>query len=413
VGVALSLVPLTLVLFVADGMIEGITARYLETSTYHLQAVPAWSLSPGELAKAAAKVARIPGVKAVWPELQGPGIVVAASTEGERQPQPSGALIRAVDPAFLADPGLRRYLTPKEGTLAFARANDVLLGEAMASKLGVRSGDYISVMTARENDKAFSPRLTTLRVRAVVSTGYEELDSLWALVPLETGSRMLAPGTRRIFLGIKTDRPFGDLEGVRASVAAVLGSGSDGGPPWACSPWQEIERNLWKSFATTRALLVLVMALAVAVAAVNVGASLAMMALERKKDIAILKSTGVSSRQISAIFIKAGAITGALGTSLGLLVGSLLSCFVNQAIAGIEYIATAATRLWSLLIGAPLPPPVRLLNPSYYLERIPISFSPLELVLIAAGSMLLCVLSSLYPARRAARLPPMEIFRKT
>jgi lipoprotein-releasing system permease protein len=412
IGVALSIIPLTVVLLVADGMIQGITARYIETSTYHLQASPYYSGSAQSLEEAAARIASIPAVALASPEMQGPAVVLAPATdEAGPQPQPAGAVVRAIMPELLADTGFASYLELKSGELAFKRDNDVLLGEALARKLHVGVGQVLSLVTNREGP-GVNPKLTTLRVRGIVSTGYEELDSLWALVHFSAGERILAPGSRRVFVGIKTKDAFGDLAGLRRELAGVLSSPGNQAPDWSIQDWKELESNLWRSFSTTRALLVLIMALAVAVAAINVGSSLIMLALERKKDIAILKSCGCGRGQVSAIFVASGAIAGSLGTILGLAAGTAIAVFINQAIAGIEALANLLARFASWLSGSPPAAPLRLLDPSYYLQSIPVRIHPLELVLIAGGSILLCVLASLYPASRASRLPPMEIFRK-
>lgn len=415
IGVALSIVPLTVVLFVADGMIEGITSRYLETSTYHLQASPFYSVSGEELRETGARLASLPGVTGVFPEMQGPGVMLAAAAqEGGAQPQPTGATLRAIDPALLEDPGFRRFIELKEGELAFKRGNDVLLGSALAARLHAGPGDLVSMITVREGDGAsFAPRLSTLRVRGIVSTGYQELDALWALVPLSAGEKMLEPGTRRVFIGIKTDDAFKDLPARSEGLSGLLAGDDPPGLSWTVRDWREIEGNLWRSFSTTKALLVLIMALAVAVAAVNVGASLIMLALERKKDIAILKSTGTKDEQVSAIFVASGAFVGVTGSLLGLAIGSLISVFINQLIAGFEWVLNLLAGLAAWIKGSAVAGHVRLLDPSFYLERIPVRISLPELSLIALGSILLCVLASLYPARRASRLPPMEIFRKS
>ena len=414
-GVALSIVPLTVVLFVADGMIEGITSRYLETSTYHLQASPFYSLSGGELEAAGAKLAALPGVTGVFPELQGPGVMLAAAAqEGEVQPQPTAATLRAIEPALLEDPGFRSYIELKDGELAFKKGNDVLLGSALAARLHAGVGDLVSVITVREGDGAsFTPRLSTLRIRGILSTGYQELDALWAMVPLSAGEKMLEPGTRRVFIGIKTGDAFKDLTARKEGISSLLGGDGTADLPWTVRDWREIEGNLWRSFSTTKALLVLIMALAVAVAAVNVGASLIMLALERKKDIAILKSTGTKDEQVSAIFVASGAFVGVTGSLLGLAIGSLISVFINQLIAALEWILNLFADLSAWIRGSPVAGPVRVLDPSFYLESIPVRISLPELALIALGGILLCILASLYPARRASRLPPMEIFRKS
>jgi lipoprotein-releasing system permease protein len=245
-------------------------------------------------------------------------------------------------------------------------------------------------------------------VRGIVSAGYRELDALWAFISLPAGSKAFWGGSTRAIVGIKVDRPFGDLEGPRAVARATLPE------DWSVVTWPEAERNVFKSFSTTRALLLLVMALAVAVAAINVGSALVMLVLERRRDIAILKSAGASPGMIGRIFVLAGLGIGGAGTVLGIGIGSLLAWRINDLIAAIERIANGASRLWAALSGsAPPRAAIRLLDPAYYLERIPVDLKPAELLAVLGASLALCLLASLIPASRASRLPPLEIFRKT
>lgn len=403
-GVALSLVPLVVVLVVSDGMIQGITARYIETGTYHLQATPFFAGSATALERSAASLRSSMDIRAAFPEMEGPAVVL----EGGKT---AGALLRAVDPGFLTDPGTAAYLRLVDGVLQLRGANDILLGESLAKTLHARVGDLVTLVTAREMPEGeaqrFSPKVAPFRVRGIVSAGYRELDALWAFVGLGAGERMLSPGSSRIFIGIKVARPFKDLAAPIASVETLLG------PEWSVSGWPQIEVNLFKSFQTTRALLLLVMAVAVAVAAINVGSALIMLVLERRRDIAILKSAGASSPSIGMVFLLAGLATGAAGTVIGLGIGMALSWRVNDLIAGIEALVNGLDRLGAWLAGEPMPPHLRLLDPAYYLERIPVHFHVPELLAVALVSLFVCALASLLPARRAARLPPLEIFRKT
>lgn len=410
-GMALSVIPLTLVLFVTNGMIQGITSRYLETSTYHLQASPAYSLDAPDLLEASGKLSRVEGVKGAWAEIQGPGVILASPKEGH-QAAPRGALVRALDPGLLEDAGFLTYLQAKDGTIAFRKDNDVLLGAALARSLGAGVGELVSLVTSREGSPGLSPRLSTFRVRGIVSTGYQELDSLWALIPLKAGSRILAPGSRRVFVGIKAASPYADLVGLQERLRSALAPGDGGFGGWGVSTWEESESNLWRSFSTTKALLLLIMALAVAVAAVNVGGSLVTLVLERRKDIAILRSSGARARQVGLVFVSAGLITGGLGTVIGLALGTGLSLLINPLLSALEYLLGLILRLGAFLAGRPDPSPLRLLNPAYYLEKIPVDISLGGILAIGAASLVLCGLASLIPARRASRLPPMEIFRK-
>jgi lipoprotein-releasing system permease protein len=401
-GVALSLVPLVVVLVVADGMIEGITARYIETSTYHLQAHPLVRMDLASLVAAAGDLRSVSGVLAAYPETQGPAVAISGSRS-------SGAAIRAIDPAFLADPGTRRYLRAVEGELSLTSTGEILLGEALARSLGAHPGDSVSVVTARPGragEGGFAPKISIFRVVGVVSAGYRELDALWAFVTLKAGGRVLSPESSRSLIGIKTTDPFDDLSRIRMSIASALS------PEWTVVAWPEAERNVWKSFATTRALLLVIMALVVAVAAINVSSALVMLVLERRRDIAVLKSEGASSSFVGLVFLLAGLVTGGAGTFIGIGIGALVAWRVNELIAAIEYLVNLVARVGARLSGSQPSAAIRFLNPAYYLERIPVRVDPAELAFVAAASLALCLLAAFLAARQAARLPPLEILRK-
>jgi lipoprotein-releasing system permease protein len=404
-GVALSLVPLVVVLVVADGMIEGITARYIEVGTYHLQAQSFGAPSADELSAAAASALAVPGAKAAFRETQGYGVALLGS-------RTAGAAIRAVDQSFLDDPGVRRYLVAKDGEARLDSSNEILLGYYLARSLGAKVGDAVSLVTERRSrfgtGSALAPKVSVFRVRGIVSAGYRELDALWAFVSQKAGTRILDPDASRSIVGVKVEDPYGDLEGARRALAASLPQ------EWTVATWPDVERNVFKSFSTTRALLLLVMALAVAVAAVNVASAVVMLALERRRDIAILKSAGASPRFIAAVLSLAGLGTGGLGTIIGLALGTLAAWRVNDLVAGAEFAVNLASRLGAALAASPsAPAAIRLLDPAYYLERIPVHFRPLEIAMVGALSIGLCLLAALIPALRASRQPPLEIFRKT
>ena len=403
-GVALSMVPLVVVLIVSDGMIQGITSRYIEVGTYHLQAEPQVFVDQRGLESAALSLRLKAGVRA-FPEFEGYGLAIFGSSS-------AGVMVRAVDPAFLTDPGTRAYLAVAFGKGELDSGNQILLGDHLASQLGAKVGDAVSIVTTYPKYGArtggFEPKVSIFKVRGIVSAGYRELDSLWAFVSLNAASRVFAPGSSRPLVGVKVANPYGDLELAREAVSQALSE------DWLVATWPEVERNIYKSFSTTRALLLLVMALAVAVAAINVGSALVMLVLERRRDIAVLKSSGAAPRQIGMVFLVAGLAIGGAGTLIGIALGSLIAWRINDLVSLAESLVNACTRLWALVTGGALPrETLRLLDPAYYLQVIPVRIGLAELAAIAAGSLTLCLLASLLPAKRAARLPPLEIFRKT
>jgi lipoprotein-releasing system permease protein len=180
--------------------------------------------------------------------------------------------------------------------------------------------------------------------------------------------------------------------------------------------WYQLEKASYKSFQTTRALLLFIMALIVAVAAVNVSSSLVMVVLEKTQEIAMLKALGAGPWEIGLAFTVTAAATGLAGTVLGLALGAMVAVNINALLAGLEWILNlggrAAFFLLSALLPLPQPPPLRLFNPEFYLERIPITLSFRELAAVAAATMLLAVLAAWLPARRAGAIRPLEILRR-
>ncbi len=398
-GIALSLVPLLVVMEVADGMIEGITRRFLEVGTYHAQVL--LPMAGAETLQALAAALRSqPGVRYALVEQQGLGL--AAGPKGR-----SAVTIRAVPAELYAqDEGFRRYFRLEAGGFELASAGSLLLGRELAGRLGVGVGDRLRLLTLRGGRGL--PLVSSFTVRGIFSTGYQELDKLWVYVPLASAGRLLGENGGERFIGLKLDDPFRGLERQLARLrlpeeAQVYG-------------WYQLEKASYKSFQTTRALLLFIMALIVAVAAVNVSSSLVMVVLEKTPEIAMLKAMGAGPWEIGLGFTVTAAATGLAGTALGLALGALVAVNINGLLAGLERVLNlggrAAFALLSPLLPLLPPPAVRLFNTEFYLEQIPVNLSFRELAAVAAATMLLSVLAAWLPARRAGAIRPLEVLRR-
>lgn len=387
-GIALSLVPIVVTLVVADGMIRGITERYLELGSYHLQAAD--RRTGGEPATELSSVAAIPGVRGAWPERQGLGIAVG--TKGK-----SGATVRAVSDAFLRDGGTARYLRSVEGEAVFSGDNDVVLGEELARKIGARTGDTVRLMTARTTAEGRTiPRVTAFVVRGVVSSGYRELDALWFFVPYEAGKRALSPEASRSFIGVKLDDPHKNVDAAAMALGEALPRG------FSTYTWYELQRSQYESYESTRQLLLFIMGLVVLVAAVNVASATSMLAVERRRDVAILKGFGAAPGDTTRVFLFGALLTGVAGAVLGISAGLILSLNVNALIGAAEIVLGFFSRGDA----------VRLLDPEYYLETIPVAVDWTAIFVIGAGTTACSVLAAWAPARRAGGTRPLEILRK-
>jgi lipoprotein-releasing system permease protein len=404
-GIALSLVPLIVVMEVSTGMIDGITARLLEVGTYHVQAAQPADTPIAALESIAREVSGVPGVVAAVPERQGTGLLVSARGA-------AGVSIRCV-PAdvFARDPGFRSYIAIKAGSSDISGADSLLVSAALASSLGVTAGERVSLLTTYDENMSGLPRLTPARVAGIYETGYQELDKTLVYAPLALSARLLSPQSSRALIGIKVEKPFANLDGIVADVSRVIG------PNARVATWSEIEYARLSSFRTTKALLLFIMALVVVVASVNVSSSVLMILFERRHEVGILKSVGAGPRSLALSFLLAGFSTGVLGTAAGIASGLLVAVNINQVIAGLEWVINAAIGVASLLRSGflPLAPALggfTLFNSAYYLKSIPIDIDASEVAIAAVATLLLTALASYVPAARAARTRPLEILRK-
>ncbi|MDR0599083.1 MAG: FtsX-like permease family protein [Treponema sp.] len=390
-GIALSLVPIIVTLIVADGMIRGITGRYLELGTGHLQVYD--FIENGEFSGGEEEELRsTTGVRGIWRERQGLGIIL----NGEGR---VGATVRAVESGFWEDPGSAAFLELVSGGLKLESDRELLLGRGLAETLGASPGSKVRLMTVRVNEEGNQlPRVTVFTVKGIISSGYRELDALWCVVTYQAGLELLSPELYRSFLVVKVDDPYGQVD------KAALEANIRLGPAYGVFTWKELQRPLYRSFASTRQMLLFIMALLVLVAAVNVSSATSMLVIERRRDIAVLKTSGTGPPLIQGIFLWGSFLTGLAGTLGGLVLGLVIGCQINPLIRGLEKILSFFSSPWGK--------DVRILDPDYYLQEIPVIINWKMVFLIGLFTLICSCLASWLPARRAGRLKPLDILRR-
>jgi lipoprotein-releasing system permease protein len=390
-GIALSLIPIVVTLIVADGMIRGITDRYLELGTGHLQVYN--HFYPGEIEDAAAVLRKLPGVRGVWAEQQGVGVLIGPQGK-------TGATIRAVDPSFWKQGAGKGYLETLSGTSRLESPREVLLGEELARIAGVEQGDTVRIMTIRLNEEGRNiPRLMPFTVKGIVSSGYRELDSLWCIMSYEAGRQFLSSRLTVPYLIVKITDPY------RKANEAVMSFYQELGLGFGIYTWKELQRSQYSSYESTKQLLLFIMAIIVVVAAVNVSSATSMLTIERSRDIAIFKTFGAGPGETGRIFICASLLTGLLGAVLGITLGLLIGIHINPLIRGLEGIMGFFLSLFHR-------DQVRILDPGYYLQDIPIIIDWAAVFLIGLFTVLCSILASWLPAHRAGKISPMALIRR-
>jgi lipoprotein-releasing system permease protein len=390
-GIALSLIPIIVTLMVADGMIRGITDRYIELGTGHLRIYD--YRNTRNIEELPEDLAGMPGLRGAWLERQGMGVPVGSKGR-------IGATIRATESGFWEEEESRRFLNVLSGTAGLETTRDLLLGEGLAQSLGAVVGDTLRLMTLRIMENGDSvPRLSPFTVRGIVSSGYRELDSLWCIMNYEAGKTVLAPELSSSYCIVKINNPYTGADRIAGLLYHFLGSG------YNIYTWKDLQRSQYRSYESTRQMLLFIMALIVLVAAVNVSSATGMLVIERQRDIAVLKAFGTSPARIRRIFLWSSFLTGLIGAILGIALGLGIGIFINPLIHGLEQVLGFFS---SLFRGGE----VKILDPGYYLENIPLVIDWKSVLVIGTGTVLSSMLASYVPARRAGSIPPMEILRK-
>jgi len=390
-GIAVSLVPIIVTLIVADGMIRGITDRYLELGTGHLQVLDYENFEGYEKTKKA--IGEVSGIRGVWAEQRGMGVL--AGKKGK-----TGVSVRAIETSFWDDLSTIALLKIIDGESKPQTDRDIVLGETLANNINVKRGDTVRLMTitSAENGRV-SPKTASFTVSGVISCGYNELDAIWCIISFEGAKRVFAqePSTNYI---IKIDDPYKKADIIEWEMNSKLTK------HYSIYTWQELLRSQYSSYQTTRQLLLFIMTLIVIVAAVNVSSATSMLVIERQKDIAILKISGSSIKGITDIFLWGSFLTGFIGGVIGITFGLLIGSNINILIRSLEKFLTFISGIFH---GGE----VKILDPGFYLETIPIIIDWNTVFVIWFFAVFCSVLASWIPARRAGKLKPMELLRKT
>ena len=402
--IGLSIVPLIVVVSVTNGMIEGMTERIIGLSSSHMQAYVADSIeevSSAENLRAYAQGVLGDGVRQVYPQVELSALAVGKKNR-------SGIEIRAMQrDIFSVNDSFKAFFEVKEGSLAEYEGSGsstdpaklAVIGQKLASDLDLHAGDSFRIITTRRVNGKISPRLTSFTVAAIVSSGYQELDQFWVFIPIETAYASLSLESAAYGILMETEDAFSsNLPRIQHNVRNYFGRYAN------VYRWDEIHTAEFENFSSTKVMLIFVMLLIVLVASVNISSAIIMLVMERRKEIAILKSIGATPRGIKISFLLAALACAGGGVLFGLPVGLLLAVNANGIIRGIEIIINFFTHFF-------IESQIKLLDPAYYLSEIPLELPWMQIILIVVATFLLSVFVSYIPSKKAGREKPLDILR--
>jgi lipoprotein-releasing system permease protein len=379
-GVALGVAILIVVLSVMNGLGTELRDRLLSMSAHA-------SLNAGG--------APITDWRHVIQELKGArGLVAAApflDTDAmlSRQPAMSGAIVRGIDPDM--EPQVSTIAeSMREGKLSDLEPgkNRIVLGRMLAYQLEVGVGDTVTVMTpgsgqAGVADGSIVPVLREFYVSGIFEVGLQEHDSVLALVNLQDAEaiRGLSGPTG---IRLKFDDVLKAPELARETALRLK-------PALQLRDWTQDNEAYFRAIRIEKTMMTLILMLIVAVAVFNIAATLVMVVSDKRTDIAILRTLGMSPRGVLAVFMTQGVLIGWIGTAIGVALGLAVALnvpFLEQALD------------------------LHIMDPDvYYISTIPSETRSGDVISIALSALVLTFVATIYPALQAAKTQPAEALR--
>jgi len=376
-GVALGVAILIVVLSVMNGLGSELRDRLLSLSAHA-------TLNAGGAAIVdwRQRIQRLEGA----PELIGAAPFLDTDAMLSRQPEMSGAVVRGIDPQMetqvstIAD-------AMREGQLSdlVAGENRIVLGRMLAYQLEVGLGDTVTVMTpgGGANGGSIVPTLREFYVVGIFEVGLQELDSGLALINLEDA---------------QTLRGLSGPTGIRLKFDDVLKApqlareaASRLEPGLRLRDWTQDNEAYFRAIRIEKTMMALILMLIVAVAVFNIAAALVMVVSDKRTDIAILRTLGMSPRGVLAVFMTQGILIGWIGTAIGVALGVAVALhvpFLEQALD------------------------LHIMDPDvYYISTIPSETHLGDVVGIALAALVLTFVATIYPSLQAAKTQPAEALR--
>jgi lipoprotein-releasing system permease protein len=302
----------------------------------------------------------------------------------------SGAVLKGVDPGTagrviksLAGISFQARKDPEAGEPANRQDPGIVLGRELARTLDVAKGDAVYLISPRGilSPVGHIPAAKRFQVTGYFESGMYEFDGTFAYIHLREAQKLLRMPEAVSAIEVRVDDIY-QARSVANAIVKKLGNG------FQARDWIALNKNLFSALKLEKVAMFIILTLIILVAAFNIASMLIMMVMEKTKDIAILKTIGAQDNSIRKIFVFKGMVIGSIGTICGFGLGLALCRWLRN---------------YNIM---------KLTGDIYYFTTtLPVRLEPVDVLLTVLSALLICFLATLYPARQAAKLNPVEAIR--
>jgi len=395
IGIALGVIVLITVLSVLNGYEEGMRNRFLGmlshvTVTDTDWKLPAWQQRREEILEAKHVIAAAPFIE--------------KQVMLKEADKVQATLIEAVLPDYEKDIGtINQYISDPLGLGALTSgAYNIILGETLAEKLGVKVGDSVTLLSPQSQlpmqptqegavqqttDDLF-PIFRDFTLVATFKVDMQWYDAGTAYIHLDDATELFDMTTEVTGLRVQLDDLYKAPE-VTNNIAA------DSAGDYLITNWTTQQANIFKAIKLQKTMLFMVLILIVGIAAFNLVSTLIMVVTEKQSDIAILRTLGMSSGQVMRVFIIQGSILGIIGTILGVILGILVAYNISEIVQWLEQLLNMQF----------------LKSDVHGITQIDAKVEIMDVLFIAISAFLLAVVATIFPAWKASKVHPAEALR--
>lgn len=327
------------------------------------------------------RIEKVPGIVAAAPYINFTGLI-------ENATQLRAVSVKGVDPeAEQHLSALPSFVLGNAWANFKAGQQQIILGKGLADALGVKQGSWLTVMIPNSGPemKLLQPKRIRLQVAGIFELS-GQLDHSLALVPLADAQQYLEMGDSVTGIAIKVDDVYNANKLVRSA-------GEVTNAYVYISSWIGTYGYMYRDIQMIRTIMYLAMVLVIGVASFNIVSTLVMAVKDKSSDIAVLRTLGAKDSLIRAIFIWYGLLAGLIGSVSGAVVGVIVSLQLTNIIRGLE------TLIRHQFLSGDI----------YFIDFLPSELHWFDVACVLATALVLSLIASWYPARRASRIDPARV----